>query len=186
MVVSVVALVATGALAAPATAQERRPVQASPVSDAGEGIAPGAPAAVRERVRAVLEGRGPAAPQEEVRSLQGRSLAANWYGCRTVWAYRGYDNWLGYNLFRYYQQVSWCSNGYSIYSWSRDRWPEVNMGGWRFHGHIGSSLGGPTYRKDAWTQGEFSFCAGGCWSYKYPWVSISVYLDGGWDADSGG
>jgi len=51
--------------------------------------------------------------------LQARSRAS-WYGCRSVWAYRGYDN-LGFNMFRYYQQVSWCSNGFSIYSWSRDR-----------------------------------------------------------------
>ena len=116
--------------------------------------------------------------------LQARSRAS-WYGCRSVWAYRGYDN-LGFNMFRYYQQVSWCSNGFSIYSWSRDRWPEINGPGWRFDGHIDSSLGGPTYRKDAWTQGSFHACVTWFCGQKVPWVSISVHLDGGYSYTTGG
>ena len=57
---------------------------------------------------------------------QARKRAA-WFGCRDVYAYRGYNHFAGYNLFRYYQQVSWCSNGYSIYSWSRFRWRGVEL-----------------------------------------------------------
>ena len=78
---------------------------------------------------------------------------ATWIGCRDVWAYRGYDHFIGYNLFRYYQQVSWCSNGFSIYSWSRFRWPELNAPGWGFGGHVDSYLGGSPTAKRAWTQG---------------------------------
>jgi hypothetical protein len=92
----------------------------------------------------------------------------------------------GYNLFRYYEQVSWCSNGYSIYSWSRFRWGEVNGPGWSFDGHLDSYLGGSPTAKRAWTQGAFHACYAGWCDYKAPWVNIEVNVDGGWTWGTGG
>lgn len=181
-----VALVAALAVAGPAAAKEKeKPRDAVAVSGSGVGVAPNAPEWVRERIREIHAGRiedgEPVAP----RSLQGRKRIA-WYGCRDVWAYRGYNHVLGYNLFRYYQQVSWCSNGYSIYSWSRFRWAEVNGPGWSFDGHVDSYLGGSTTHKTAFTQGQFHACFFGFCDYKAPWVLIDVYVNGGWSANTGG
>jgi hypothetical protein len=90
------------------------------------------------------------------------------------------------NLLRYYQQVSWCSNGFGIYSWSRERWPEINGPGWRFDGHIGSSLGGSSTQKNAWTQAQFTGCLFGYCQSKVPWVSITVRVDGSYSWGVGG
>lgn len=176
----VAALVLAGvAAAAPPAPGEKKPeTELVPVESSGEGIAPGAPQWVRERVAEILAGT----PKPRTLSRTKRS---SWYGCRTVWAYRGYNHWLGYTLIRYYEQVSWCSNGFSIYSYSRERWPETHVG-WRFNGHIGSSITGGSYSRSAWTQGSFSFCVGACYDHKYPWVLIDVNLYGGWNAYTGG
>jgi hypothetical protein len=167
-------------VAAPAAAKDgdpdREPVA---VSRAGEGVAPGAPEWVRRHV-AEVTGAAPSAPRAFARARR-----TAWIGCRTVWAYRGYDNWLGMTLLRYYEQVSWCSNGFSIYSYGRDRWPETHYN-WQFDGHIGSSITGGSYAKSAWTQGSFSFCLGTCYDHKYPWVTINVNADGGWSYGTGG
>jgi hypothetical protein len=172
-----VALVAV----APVSASERPPRFLAPVAaqGSGEGIAASAPQAVRERIEKLLEGG------EDSRAPQ-RVRRSSWIGCRTVYAWRGYNNPAGGNLFRYYQQVSWCSNGYGIYSWSRERWPEINGAGWRFDGHIGSSLGGSSTQKNAWTQGSFTGCMWGYCQSKVPWVSISVRVDGSYSWNTGG
>ena len=180
--VLVAALVALLVVAAPVGAKEKlKPADVVTTSASGEGIAPGAPEAVRERVKRILEGRsqGYVPGLDVVGSALGpqRVARANWIGCRTQWARRSLGSVLGYNYWHYYQQVSWCSNGFSIYSWSRDRWPEVNFPGWAFGGHIGSRLSGTSYRKEAWTQGSFYFCAGFC-SYYYPWVFQEVTANG--------
>jgi hypothetical protein len=180
-------LVMPAAAAAGGERRDKKEKEIVAVSESGVGIAPGAPAWVREQVAAIHAGKverggehvGPAVgPQARNR--------ISWYGCKDVWAYRGYDHWLGYNLFRYYQQVSWCSNGYTIYSWSRFRWPELNGPGWGFDGHLDSYLGGSTSHKRAWTQGQFHACFTWYCDYKAPWVNIDVYLDGGWSANTGG
>jgi hypothetical protein len=145
----------------------------------GEGIAPSAPEAVKERIRNVLAGA------EHARATQ-RLRRTSWIGCRAVYAWRGYNNPFGMSLFRYYQQVSWCSNGFGIYSWSRDRWPEINGPGWRFDGHIGSSLGGSSTEKNAWTQGSFTGCMYGYCQTKVPWISITVRVDGSYGWSTGG
>jgi hypothetical protein len=177
----IAATVAALLLAAPATAKERSPQDNSPapvpvpVQGGGEGIAPNAPEAVKVRITKLLAGADTRATQGVARS--------SWIGCRAVYAWRGYSNPLGMSLFRYYQQVSWCSNGYGIYSWSRDRWPEIGGLGWRFDGHIGSSLGGNSIQKNAWTQGSFTGCIFGLCQTRVPWVSITVRVDGsfGWN-----
>ena len=175
--------------AGPAGAKDReRPSDPVAVSGSGVGIAPGAPEWVRERIAAIHAGRIEAGDSEgpaTVRTPQAARRAA-WFGCRDVYAYRGYNHFLGYNLFRYYQQVSWCSNGYSIYSWSRFRWAEVNFPGWGFDGHVDSNLGGSTTHKYAFTQGQFHSCYFGWCDYKTPWVLIDVYVSGDWSADAGG
>lgn len=171
------------ALAAPAGAKDRpKPADFVTTSASGEGVAPGAPEAVRERVKRLLEGKSQGYVPGETDSagpLLGpqRLSRATWIGCRTQWARRSLNHVLGYNLWHYYQQVSWCSNGFSIYSWSRDRWPDINFPGWAFDGHIGSSLGGTSYRKEAWTQGAFRYCIGYC-AYYYPWVYQEVTANG--------
>jgi len=181
------------AVVAPATAGEPDPpdgaVAVDPVAVAGsgQGIAPRAPAWVRAGVARIhngaIENGGPGPSAE--RTLQ-RSGRVAWIGCKDVWAFRGYDHVLGYNLFRYYQQVSWCSNGFSIYSWSRFRWGELNWPGWSFDGHVDSFLGGSATAKRAWTQGAFHACYFGWCDYKAPWVNIEVNVGGGWSANTGG
>lgn len=174
--------------AAPAAAKDRDPAKdAVPVANQGEGVAPGAPTWVREKIKKIHDGKIENGESEAPVSIspQARRRIA-WIGCKDVWAYRGYDHFLGYNLFRYYQQVSWCSNGYTIYSWSRFRWPELNGPGWGFNGHIGTYLGGTTTAKQAWTQGSFSICVAGWCDYKVPWVNIDVNVYGGWSANTGG
>ena len=110
-------LVLPAAAAAGGERRDKKEKEIVAVSDSGVGVAPRAPEWVREQVAAIHAGKverggehvGPGVgPQTRNR--------ISWYGCKDVWAYRGYDHWLGYNLFRYYQQVSWCSNGYTIYS----------------------------------------------------------------------
>ncbi|MGZ8698079.1 MAG: hypothetical protein ACXWZ1_12075 [Gaiellaceae bacterium] len=182
----VVVLAAVLAVASPATAKERGPRPIVPVASSGEGIAPRAPEWVRQQVERIHAGAIESGDAESAeRSLQS-VRRASWIGCRDVWAYRGYDHFIGYNLFRYYQQVSWCSNGFTIYSWSRFRWPELNGPGWGFDGHIGSYLGGSSVAKRAWTQGAFHTCIAGWCDHKVPWVNIEVNVDGGWSANSGG
>lgn len=179
-----VSLVAAVFLVEPASAAP--PVESKGVvaiSGAGVGIAPSAPAYVREHVNRVKAGITDEA-DVPTRALQ-RSKRAAWIGCRTVWAYRGASHTLGYVLFRYYEQVSWCSNGFGIYSYGRDRWPEVNAG-WRFDGHIGSSITGNHLARSAWTQGSFAFCLASTCVYRYPWVTIRVSVDGTWTANYGG
>ena len=184
-----VALVVGLAVAGPAGAKDKeKPRDPVAVSGSGVGVAPGAPAWVRERIAAIHAGKvenGDAEAPAAVRGPQA-SRRTTWFGCRDVYAYRGYNHVLGYNLFRYYQQVSWCSNGYSIYSWSRFRWAELNGPGWGFDGHIGSDLGGSATHKYAFTQGQFHACVFGWCDYKAPWVMIDVYVSGGWSANTGG
>lgn len=191
LVVLCVALIVAVPAAAKDSLEKDKPAKEKelvPVAAAGAGIAPGAPEWVRQKVAEIHagktvdgEGAGPAA----VRAPQ-RVYRVAWSGCRDVWAYRGYNHVLGYNLFRYYQQVSWCSNGLSIYSWSRFRWPELNGPGWGFDGHIDSYLGGTTTRKRAWTQGQFRACYFGWCDYKVPWVNIEVDVTGGYSYSTGG
>ena len=166
-------------LAGPAAAQEPpKPVALAPTQGAGVGIPSGAPAAVKERIAQALSGTA------EVRVPQ-RATRRSWIGCRSVYAWRGYNNPFGVSLFRYYQQVSWCSNGFGIYSWSRERWPEISGLGWRFDGHIGSSLGGSSTQKHAWTQGSFTGCLFGYCQTKVPWISITVRVDGSYSWNTG-
>lgn len=169
------------AVAAPASAKEKpKPADFVTTSASGTGIAPGAPDAVREKVKKFLEARGQGFEAEGPGPAIGtqRIARTSWIGCTTHWARRSLNHFFGYNLWHYYQQVSWCSNGFSIYSWSRERWPDVNFPGWAFDGHIDSSLGGTSYRKEAWTQGSFRYCIGYC-TYYYPWVYQEVTAGGG-------
>lgn len=173
------------AVAGPAGAKDKeKPKDAVAVSGSGVGVAPDAPEWVREKIKKIHAGKIENGGSDEPGTLPGPQARnrATWFGCRDVYAYRGYNHFAGYNLFRYYQQVSWCSNGFGIYSWSRERWPEISGVGWRFDGHIGSSLGGSSTQKNAWTQGSFTGCIGFCQT-RVPWISITVRVDGsyGWN-----
>lgn len=176
------------AVAGPAGAKEKeRPKDPVAVSGAGVGVAPNAPDWVRERIAAIHGGAIEQGGMDGPSALAGPNARrpASWFGCKDVYAWRGYNNF-GTNLFRYYQQVSWCSNGFSIYSWSRFRWAEVNFPGWAFDGHVDSYLGGAATHKTAFTQGQFHACYFGWCDYKVPWVVIDVYVTGNWSANSGG
>jgi hypothetical protein len=176
---SVAAAGAALLVAGPAPAQEPpRAGQTVAAQGVGVGIPSAAPAAVQERIARALSGA------DGVRTPQ-RASRRSWIGCRSVYAWRGYNNPLGMSLLRYYQQVTWCSNGFGIYSWSRERWPEISGAGWRFDGHIGSSLGGTSTQKNAWTQGSFTGCLFGYCQTKVPWVSISVRVDGSYSWNTG-
>jgi hypothetical protein len=203
----------TGLLAAAAlgaatvgTSTAAPPIDASRgtgTGDSGAGIAPGAPAWVRQHVADVKAGvlgrlgqaDVPAADYGHGRSLAGAKRMAAW-GCWGAWGRRNYDNWpWGYNYFRYYEQVTWCGNGWSqLTSFWRDRWPEVNFPGWSFQGHVGSNCdlehcngrGSGQYSTDAWTMGQFALCAAWCFDHKYPWVDIYVTADGDWSESDGG
>lgn len=114
------------------------------------------------------------------RSLQARVPAARRATyCRWARVERYYTNALGMKLFSYFQK-----------SKSRTRWGEVYAPFWEFKGHIGSSTSGGvgswSYR--AWTQGSFALCAPYvlCAQYKYPWIDMTVYANGGWTWSSGG
>ncbi len=180
LAVTVALVVAAPAAASePAKEKEKPAKQIVPVTSSGEGLAPGAPDWVAQHV-AEVTATGPEAPASPAGAQVTMAI-----GCRTVWAYRGYNHWLGYVLIRYYEQVSWCSNGFGIYSFGRDRWPETHVG-WQFNGHIGSSITGGSYSRSAWTQGSFSFCIGACYEHKYPWVMISVNADLDWNVNTGG
>ena len=157
------------------------------VAAAGTGIAPGAPDWVRRKVAEIHAGKkvdGEFEPGTARAPQSARRIS--WSGCRDVWAYRGYNHTLGYNLFRYYQMVSWCSNGLWITSWSRFRWAELNAPGWAFDGHLDSYLGGTSQRKRAWTQGQFRACYFGWCDYKVPWVNIEVDVWGNYSYATGG
>ena len=183
------ALCVTLAVAGPAGAGEKeKPKDAVAVAGSGVGVAPGAPTWVRDKIKKIHAGKIENGGADEPGTVFGPQATkrAAWFGCRDVWAYRGYNHFLGYNLFRYYQQVSWCSNGYSIYTWSRFRWAELNGPGWAFDGHIDSYLGGSSTEKRAWTQGAFHACYAGWCDYKVPWVNIEVDVHGGWSASTGG
>ena len=176
------------------------PAQVAESVDVGAGVAPGAPAAVAEHVAAVKAGQlgragqGDLGPAPDFRSTQGVRRAAG-AGCWAVWARRNFDNWLfGYNYWRYYEQISWCGNGFYLTSFWRDRWPEVNWIGWEWKGHIGSNCiyehcngrGSGTYSTYAYTQGSFAVCAAWCSGWHYPIVSISVNADGGYGYSTSG
>jgi hypothetical protein len=99
-------------------------------------------------------------------------------------------NSLGQKLWSYFQKIDWCYNGSWITSKFRVRWGEVYFPFWEFKGHIGNSESGGvgywSYR--AWTQGKFALCAPyvGCAQYKYPWIDMTVYANGGWTWSAGG
>ena len=183
----IVVLFVLPVMATPAAAKDKEPREIVPVTSSGEGVAPGAPEWVREKIKKIHAGAVESGNTESPVSWSPQARhRMSWFGCRDVWAYRGYNHFFGYNLFRYYQQVSWCSNGYSIYTWSRFRWAELNGPGWAFDGHIDSYLGGSSTARRAWTQGAFHACFASWCDYKVPWVNIEVSVSGGWSASTGG
>lgn len=121
---------------------------------------------------------------------------AVWGGCKTVHARRNWNSIYGFNVYRYYQQVTWCWSGGQITSLHRARWAEVNAPLWQFDGHISTNCNvnedcsgrtGIPYTT-TWTQGQFHVCAVYEWvcNYQYPLVSISVSAYGGWNSATSG
>jgi hypothetical protein len=102
-----------------------------------------------------------------------------------------------FDLFAYFQRVSWCYTGDPsvpgegrIASISRSRWAEVYYLTWDFVGHIDSwSSGGVgTWKAVRGTQGKFRYCPPkvGCIQTRTPWVETSVFGNGRYGFTTGG
>ncbi|HXV58355.1 MAG TPA: hypothetical protein VD704_10850 [Gaiellaceae bacterium] len=102
-----------------------------------------------------------------------------------------------FDLFAYFQRVSWCYTGDPsvpgegrITSISRSRWAEVYYLGWDFVGHVDSwsSGGAGTWKAVRGTQGKFRYCPPkiGCIQTRTPWVEIAVFGNGRFGFTTGG
>ena len=96
----------------------------------------------------------------------------------------------GYVVFRYFQDMGWCSNGSTITSitW-KNRHAETDFLGWNFSqvptdwptsGGVGSS----SWR--LYTQGTFSFCLPACIQWRYPWLDMTAHANGTGTGSVGG
>lgn len=182
------------------------------------GIAPGAPASVRQHVAEVRMGvlgrinsardtlasdfNPSATANAGVTDVSSNALRrpasshrAKGAGCWNAYAWRELKNFIGFQLFITYQQLSWCGNGYVLTGFYRDRFPGNTDFGWRYLSHYSTNCtfehcqgrGSGTWSTNAFTQEVFANCGVGyCISYKYPWINMWVNASGGVGADTGG
>lgn len=129
--------------------------------------------------------------KEEVVTRYGPAQGAGMLGtsCWTQQKRRVGENFLGYDLWRFYLRINWCENGtwiQSPVSWYNT--VDINYPWWSYSGLVGQSVtGGPGYSYySVFTQGEFKYCPGGtCIQYSYPWINLVGY-PGGWSSWTGG
>ena len=158
---ALLAAVVAAALAAPSALAERSP---KPDPSLGVGVA----------------GSGVTATVSQQQPLAETAVG----GCRSVYAWRNYKTWYGYELWRYNLQVDWCYTGSTVYKLNRSRWVNCCGPGWSFDGHVGTSFqSGGSYSARSFTQGKFSFFLGT--NNQYPWISITVYANGGYSWATG-
>jgi hypothetical protein len=96
----------------------------------------------------------------------------------------------GFVVFRYFQDMGWCSNGATITSLTwHNRHGEVDFFGWNWsqvptdwptYGGVGYS----TWR--SFTQATFSFCLPVCAQYRYPWLDMTAHANGTGTGSVGG
>lgn len=102
------------------------------------------------------------------------------------------ENILGYDLWRYFHRVDWCTeNGTTISggtSWNARG--EVNAPFWQYSGVISSTTqGGAGYTfYRAFSQGEFKLCLPdiACAQFQYPWIDITGYPNATYIYSGGG
>lgn len=111
---------------------------------------------------------------------QQASLASLSCWTWTVWRYA--KNLIGSTLWKYFQKIYWCRNGYRVYYPSvQRRWGEVYWPGWSYKGVISRwSYGGSGYTY--WQVGsQAHFCLiqyFSCVQNRYPWVEQIVRGNG--------
>ena len=127
----------------------------------------------------------PAGPKAAVPTSSGKhGLAAPLAGyCPDSLSY--YISGIGAfgEVWRYTLYVSWCWDGYTVNSYSYNRFPSNMAPFWNFNGHIGLyQTGGAGYASAyTWTQGSFTLCFPWCGvQNSVPQVWITVDGSGGY------
>lgn len=98
----------------------------------------------------------------------------------------------GFVVFRYFQDMGWCSNGGAItqLTWHNRRgsadfagwsWDQIPTD-WPTSGGVGSSF------LRSYTQATFKFCVTqfGCIQFRYPWLDMTAHADGTGKGSVGG
>lgn len=111
--------------------------------------------------------------------------------CWTQQKRRVGENFLGYDLWRFYLRINWCENGVAILApVSSQVTVDVNYPFWSYSGVVNQSeSGGPGYTTySVYRQGEFKYCAPNiaCAQYQYPWINLVGYNNGGYSVTGGG
>lgn len=105
------------------------------------------------------------------------------FGCDTKHVYARGISYLGTVLWEYHEQISWCFDGTYVTSGNYLSWANLIHPLWQFLGHVGQyQNGGAGYTYyEAFTQGSFALCLGGCIDHKYPWVQMLGFGTGLYD-----
>ncbi len=110
-------------------------------------------------------------------------------GCRNVGTKYAWKNIYGITMWQYGQAVHWCWNFNSITEISRSRGVQCCGYLWSFDGHIGTNCTTYTdchgrtgvYSTSVDTQGKFHACTVYVIClYKYPYLTTTVEVGGGW------
>lgn len=118
---------------------------------------------------------------------QVQTLVTN---CWTQQKRRVGENFLGYDLWRFYLRINWCEDGVTVISpVSAQVTVDVNYPFWSYTGVVNQSdSGGPGYTSySVYRQGEFKYCAPeiACAQYQYPWITLVGY-NYNWSSWTGG
>lgn len=118
---------------------------------------------------------------------QVQTLVTN---CWTQQKRRVGENFLGYDLWRFYLRINWCENGVTVVApVSSQVTVDVNYPFWSYSGVVNQSeSGGPGYTTySVYRQGEFKYCAPNiaCAQYQYPWINLVGY-NYAWSSWTGG
>lgn len=158
-----------------------------------EGIARNMPQHLRRQMEESL--------QKFTTPKTGRVLSKSTYRCRPKHYHRGYEfralagQYIGLWLWRYHQQVAYCTNGSVVTYFYRVRWfdigsvtPYVDWKAWQFVNHVDSNCGGEhcakkpyrAWERMAYTKGEFKVCLafGNVCNTAFAQIWISVFGDG--------
>ncbi|MFD1936678.1 MULTISPECIES: hypothetical protein [Nonomuraea] len=134
----------------------------------------------------VEKGTGPADPRTTLANPDG-ALA----GCNAAWVTVYMNNVSGSTIWRYRQQVDWCSNGSQVTSISPAQISGYVYGwaaalGWSYEGVRNNAQWdyyGNRWVYRTYTQGAFHYCPPRviCVQKVYPNITIDTYGNGNWD-----
>jgi len=109
-------------------------------------------------------------------------------GCKTyTQGVNGYSL-AGVKIWSYAWNITWCYDGAKITSVNKWRTVWANYG-WSFKGDIAENQSGGVGKSSYWhyAQGDFCFIeTWTCITHSYPWVSQTVYGNGGYSGSAGG